>query len=230
MNNNERIIIALDGDYDSSIKLIDSLDKKAAFYKLNSLFISNPSIISYIKEKNAKIFLDLKFHDIPNTVSKHIKAACTLGVDMITVHTFGGMDMMKAAARTAEKTSSELNIKRPLILGVTILTSIDQQILNNELSVKKSLEDEVIFLAENAKKAGLDGIVCSPKEVSIIKKRFGKDFITVTPGIRPKWAQKNDQKRVATPEEALKDGADYLVIGRAITNANDPVYAFERLF
>ncbi len=178
-----------------------------------------------INKAGAKVFLDLKFHDIPNTVKGAAESATKLGVYVFTIHTSGGYEMMKAAADAARETSIKLGIKKPFVLGVTVLTSIDQQVLKKEMGVKKSLKEQVVYLAKLAKSAGLDGVVASPQEIREIRVSCGEDFIILTPGIRPKSRFLDDQKRVMTPKQALKQGADFLVIGRPIRNAKNPVEA-----
>ncbi len=176
-----------------------------------------------------KVFLDLKFHDIPNTVSRSALAAAKLGVFMFNIHTLGGFEMMKQAAQTLSRFSLENNMERPRIIGVTILTSISREALRDELSITAPMNTQVKHLAGLAQRAGLDGVVASPEDGEIIRARFGKGFIIVTPGIRPSWAEMDDQKRTLTPREAVRRGADYIVIGRAITSQPDPVGALKRI-
>ena len=167
------------------------------------------------------IFLDLKFHDIPNTVSGAIKATAGIDTFMITIHTQGGMAMMKAAADAADYVSQATGKGRPLIVGVTVLTSLDQNDIAS-MGVSSKVEDQVKRLADLAKTSGLDGVVCSPMEIAMLRKHCGNDFVIVTPGIRPAGSDAGDQKRIMTPKEAIDAGADYLVIGRPITAASDP--------
>jgi len=175
-----------------------------------------PKALDLAKDVGGRIFLDLKFHDIPNTVAKAVKAACGLGVDYLTIHTQGGADMMKAAAEAAAGAA-----RRPKILGVTLLTSIDRKMLNDELSVPMETGQYVLHLARKAVEAGIDGLVCSAADLETVKPSLPDGFEVVTPGIRPAGADVNDQKRVATPEWAIKNGATLLVIGRPITGAAD---------
>ena len=180
------------------------------------------------KASELPIFLDLKFHDIPNTVASAVRAVCQLGVYMINVHAAGGHAMMEAAVKAADDTVHELAVPKPLIIGVTVLTSMDAGDLN-ETGVPGSPADHVLRLATLAKVSGLDGVVCSPHEAAVLKRELGAGFKLVTPGVRPASAAANDQKRVMTPEEALTAGADFLVIGRPITAAADPAAAAARI-
>lgn len=221
MNIKDKIIVALDTDIKTAIEIIEELKDSVGFYKINSLYISNPEIIDIIKKNNAKIFLDLKFHDIPNTISNYIVSAVKKGVDIITIHCSGGTEMMKAASIAAKETAEKFKLKKPLILGITLLTSIDKNILNNELNIENSINEQVVHFAKLAENCNLDGIVCSPKEIELIRKNCKKEFIILTPGIRPKWSCSNDQKRVSTPNDAIKKGANYLVIGRPITKSKN---------
>ncbi len=224
----ERLVLALDVDnFESAEDLVFRLRDYVGIFKVGSqLFTSEGAkIINMINKAGAKVFLDLKFHDIPNTVKGAAESATKLGVYVFTIHTSGGYEMMKAAADAARETSIKLGIKKPFVLGVTVLTSIDQQVLKKEMGVKKSLKEQVVYLAKLAKSAGLDGVVASPQEIREIRVSCGEDFIILTPGIRPKSRFLDDQKRVMTPKQALKQGADFLVIGRPIRNAKNPVEA-----
>ncbi len=174
------------------------------------------------------IFLDLKFHDIPNTVASAVRAVCQLGVYMINVHASGGRAMMEAAVKAADDTVHELAVARPLIIAVTVLTSMDANDLG-ETGVAASPADHVRRLAALTKASGLDGVVCSPQEAAALKSELGAGFKLITPGVRPAWSAANDQKRIMTPEDALSAGADYLVIGRPITAAADPAAAAARI-
>jgi len=174
------------------------------------------------------VFLDLKFHDIPNTVGKAILATADINTFMMTVHTAGGKAMLRAAADTATELAEITGKERPNIVGVTVLTSLDQDDMVS-VGVNDKLHDQVKRLAELAQSAGLDGVVCSPQEIAILRRHCGDDFILVVPGIRPAGADKGDQKRTMTPKEAIEQGADYLVIGRPITGAENPKKAAQAI-
>ena len=228
----ERLVLALDVDnFESAEKLVEKLNNYVGVFKVGSqLFTAEGTkVIKMINKKGGKVFLDLKFHDIPNTVARAAEVATKLGVYIFDVHTSGGYEMMKAAAEASKKISLALGIRKPLILGVTLLTSINQEILEKEIGVKKKLEEQVVHLAKLAKAAGLDGVVASSWEIKEIRKACGEDFVILTPGIRPVGKSSDDQKRVMTPQKAIKLGADFLVIGRPIRNASNPVEATKEI-
>lgn len=174
------------------------------------------------------IFLDLKFHDIPNTIAGAIRATAGIDAFMMTVHIAGGRDMLRAAIDASMEVAATTGKERPLIVGVTVLTSLDQKDLAS-IGVPVGLQDQTLRLADLAQKSGLDGVVCSPQEISLLRKHCGGDFTLVVPGIRPAGSQNGDQKRVLTPKEALQQGADYLVIGRPITGAENPKDAVRQI-
>jgi orotidine-5'-phosphate decarboxylase len=180
------------------------------------------------KASDLPVFLDLKLNDIPNTVAGAVRAVAPLGAFMLTVHTNGGREMMEAAAKAASEAAYEIVKARPLLVGVTVLTSFNNDDLA-ETGVSDTVVDHVRRMAELAKRAGLDGVVCSPREVAMLRSDLGEGFKLVTPGVRPEWASKDDQKRIMTPLEAVSAGADYLVIGRPITAAQDPASAAARI-
>lgn len=226
----EKLIIALDvSDAKQALSIVDMLGDYADVFKVGfELFVSaGPKVVEDIHNKGKRVFLDLKFHDIPNTVTKAALAAARLGVYMFNVHTSGGLDMMKRCRDSVAELCLKENIQRPKIIGVTVLTSLDNEVLKNELSVSHGIKTHVKHLALLAQKAGLDGVVASPHEISMIKQHCSKGFIVVTPGIRPSWVPPDDQKRTATPKEALKNGADYIVMGRGILKQEDPIKALE---
>ena len=228
----ERLVLALDVDnFESAEKLVEKLNNYVGVFKVGSqLFTAEGTkVIKMINKKGGKVFLDLKFHDIPNTVARAAEVATKLGVYIFDVHTSGGYEMMKAAAEASKKISLALGVRKPLILGVTLLTSINQEILEKEIGVKNKLEEQVVHLAKLAKAAGLDGVVASPWEIKEIRKACGEDFVILTPGIRPVGKSSDDQKRVMTPQKAIKLGADFLVIGRPIRNASNPVEATKEI-
>lgn len=228
----ERLVLALDVDnFKKAEELVGKLSDYVGVFKIgNQLFSAEgPKIINMINDRGSKVFLDLKFHDIPNTVARAAEVAAKLGVYIFNVHTSGGYEMMRAAAEASEKISLALGVRKPLILGVTLLTSINQEILEKEIGIKKRIEKQVVHLAKLAKTAGLDGVVASSWEIKEIRKACGENFVILTPGIRPAGKSSDDQKRVMTPREAIKLGADFLVIGRPIRNASNPVEAAKEI-
>ncbi len=232
MDPKDRIILTLDiADRNEALDIVDKFKEHINIFKVGSeLFTSaGPKIIEEIHSNGKKVFLDLKFHDIPNTVSRSANVVAGLGVFMFNIHTLGGLEMMKQAAQELVNTCLKKNIERPRLIGVTILTSIDQAILRNEIGIGQSLKTQVKHLASLALKAGLDGVVASPQDIETIKSLCVPGFFTVTPGIRPSWTPADDQKRTMTPKEALKAGADYLVIGRAVMSQPNPIIALERI-
>lgn len=219
----DRLIVALDFPSQAkALALVSVLSGSVSTYKigLQLYTVAGPAIVQAVAATGAKIFLDLKLHDIPNTVAKAVAAAGELGVQMLTVHLSGGGTMLKAAvAAKAPKLS---------LLGVTVLTSATQETLG-EIGVTASLENQVLRLAELGKNSGIDGLITSPQEVGLLREKLGPEITLVTPGVRPSWAAADDQKRFTTPRNALGSGADYLVIGRPITAAEDPRAAVERV-
>ncbi len=223
MNKDDRVIIACDySNKEDLYALIETLDTKD-----NNLFLKigmelyykyGNSIIKELKEKGYKIFLDLKLHDIPNTVAKAIRNVCELNVDFITIHAQGGIQMMKAA----QDAKNEVN-PSTILLAVTVLTSLDDKALTDELLISETASNTVKKYISNAKEAGIEGIVCSPYEATLVSKQ---GLVSVTPGIRLPGGDKGDQKRVATPEFAREQKADYIVVGRSITGAEDKTVAY----
>jgi orotidine-5'-phosphate decarboxylase len=226
----EKLILALDvADYNHAIDLVERFGEYIGIFKVGpELFLSSGiKIIEDINKKGKKVFLDLKFHDIPNTVSKAAVIATKMGIYMFNVHTSGGLDMMKKCKDSVAELCHKENLNRPKILGVTVLTSISREILKAEVGIQLSLKTHVKNLASLAQKAGLDGVIASAKEASMIRELCGKGFLIVTPGIRPSWTPPDDQKRTMTPKEAIREGADYLVIGRGVLQHEDPLKALE---
>ncbi len=227
--NNEKIIIPLDvSSAGEATALVKMLKDHVGAFKIGLEVLNNCGfeIFDAVKEAGAdKIFYDCKFLDIPNTVAGASRGAAAQKVWMFNVHALGGKKMMEAAKLAAREQADKLGVEPPLVIAVTILTSIDKQMLNNELGIPGEPAQEVVHLAETAREAGLDGVVASPMEITGIRKACGKDFLIVTPGVRPAGSETGDQKRVMTPGEAVKAGADYLVIGRPVTKAADPVKA-----
>lgn len=228
----ERLVLALDvSNFKKAEELVDKLTDYVGVFKIgNQLFTAEGTkVIKMVQEKGGKVFLDLKFHDIPNTVARAAEVVSKLGVYIFDIHTSGGYEMMKAAVEASKKLSFALGISKPLILGVTLLTSINQEILEKEIGIKKSLEEQVVHLAKLAEAAGLDGVVASPWEIKALRAACGEGFVILTPGIRPAGKSDDDQKRIMTPQEAIKLGADFIVIGRPITNATNPVKASQEI-
>lgn len=207
-------------------KTLKQLDGQAVYYKVGlELFISHGwKVVELVKKTGARVFLDLKLHDIPNTVAKSVATACRHEIDILNVHALGGFEMMQRAGEAFQKNAVN---KKAELIAVTILTSHDQKVLDKELRIERPIPSQVVHLARLAEKAGLSGVVASPLEVKLIRKAVEKKFRVVTPGVRPLTADLNDQKRVYTPAQAICEGADYLVIGRPITQAKDPSKAFE---
>ena len=209
--------------------LLERLDGVLTGCKIGTqLFTAaGPAAVELARKRGFRVFLDLKFHDIPNTVAGAVREATRLGVFMLDVHASGGLAMMRQAAETATKAAQELSTPRPICLGVTVLTSLDRQSLQAEVGVGQTVEDHVLHLARLAREAGLDGCVASPLEIRPLRQAFGPRWTIVTPGIRPadRGPDTQDQLRTGTPRAALEAGADYLVIGRPITAAPDPAIA-----
>lgn len=211
---------------------MDQLNGISCWFKVGmELFYSEgPHMVQALKAKGHSVFVDLKLHDIPNTVKRASASLTRLGVDMFNVHAAGGLDMMKAAKEGVEEASTETSSSsKPFIIAVTQLTSTNQMMLNEQIGIPGKVEDAVLHYAKLSKKAGLDGVVSSAQEVEAIKKVCGNDYITVTPGIRPRWSEKKDQVRVVTPKEAVQRGSDFLVIGRPVTQAESPARALIRI-
>ena len=221
------VIIAC--DFSSAAKTFEFLDKftgRKPFVKIGMelFYAEGPEIVKEIKKRGHKIFLDLKLHDIPNTVKKAMNVLSNLDVDLCNLHAGGTVRMMEAALEGLTRPDGT----RPLLIAVTQLTSTDQESMENDLLIKEPIDKVVMHYAANAKKAGLDGVVCSPLEAGKVHDICGKEFLTVTPGVRFADGDVGDQKRVMTPAEAKKIGSDYIVVGRPITAAEDPVAAYER--
>ncbi len=230
MAGSEKLILALDV-YDSgyALQLVDKFRPYVGIFKVGlELFTAGgPSMVDEIRKRGGKVFLDLKFHDIPTTVAKAGVAAARMGVFMFNVHASGGLDMMKRCREDVVNTCLRENIDRPRILGVTVLTSMSREVLRDEVGIQHSLNTHVRHLSGLALKAGLDGVVASGREAAMIRGHCGRGFLIVTPGIRTSWTPVDDQMRTMTPREALREGADYLVMGRAILNQPDPIKAVE---
>lgn len=216
------LIVALDVEnLKKAETLIQKLGPSVDFYKIGmKLFTRHgPDVLKLLRQKRKKIFLDLKFHDIPNTVAEACREATRHRVQMMTLHTSGGKEMMAAAVRAVRSEARRVKIPRPWVMGVTVLTSMDSL---KELGIPRGVPEQVRHLARLAKASGLDGVICSPREIASVRKGLGKNFKIVTPGIRPAGAARGDQKRVMTPSQAFANGADALVVGRPIIQSRDP--------
>jgi orotidine-5'-phosphate decarboxylase len=230
MDARDRLIVALDVEsLAEAERLLDRLQGLATRFKIGSqLFTAaGPPAVELVQKRGAEVFLDLKFHDIPNTVAGAAREATRMGVLMFNVHASGGRAMMKAAAESAATTARETGGRRPIVLAVTVLTSLDRDALSRELSVAASVEGHVLHLAGMAAEAGLDGCVASPNEIAALRTDRGANWVIVTPGVRPAGSDSGDQSRIATPRAAVQAGARYLVVGRPITAASDPARAAE---
>ncbi len=218
-------------DFSSADAVFDFLDKfeneeRKPFVKIGMelYYAEGPAIVREIKKRGHKIFLDLKLHDIPNTVKKAMSVLSSLDVDMTNLHAAGTVEMMKAALEGLTKEDGT----RPILIAVTQLTSTSEERMQKELLINASINDTIVKYAQNTKEAGLDGVVCSPLEAGMVKDACGKGFITVTPGVRFADGDKGDQVRITTPARAKEIGSDYIVVGRPITQADDPVAAYRR--
>jgi orotidine-5'-phosphate decarboxylase len=224
-------IIALDvPSTEKALALVGELGGACHFYKIgNELFTSvGPEVVRRVRERGADVFLDLKLHDIPNTVAGGIRAVVELAPTYITIHSSGGHEMLKAAAGEAANMAAKLTVPRPKLLGVTVLTSLDRSDLE-ATGVNADPSEQVLRLADLARKSGLDGVICSPLEIAALRKQCGDDFVLMVPGIRPAGSAANDQKRAMTPRQAVDLGASHLVVGRPIYQAPDPRAAAEAI-
>ena len=228
-NPNEKIIIALDGmDKNDVFDLLEKIPEVIWVKVGLELFVSEgPDILSILRDKGKKIFLDLKFHDIPTTVARACFASSQTGAELISLHTCAGMKALKMAKEAADEGAAKVNLMPPKLLGITILTSWTEASFVSDLLIDQAIGNRVKHLAELASIAGLDGCVCSPREVKFLRQIYPETFELVTPGIRSLGSDVNDQSRVSDASEALKMGASKLVIGRAITQSNDPAYMFK---
>ena len=219
------IIVALDLDQKSALELANKIDPQDCKVKVGSqLFTtSGPKVIKELKNLGFEIFLDLKFHDIPNTVRKAVETAIEMGVWMLNVHSLGGKEMLKAAYEAKETASI-----KPILIGVTMLTSLDNKSIK-QVGLQLNIEDQVLLLTDLCKEEGLDGVVCSPNELVLLRENVNKDFLLVTPGIRSLKVENEDQKRTSTVSEAIEKGADYVVIGREITTDTDPYKKIQKI-
>jgi orotidine-5'-phosphate decarboxylase len=231
MSVTERIIVPLDvATEKAAIALIDQLPQ-VTFWKVGlELFVSSgPGILATLKNRQKRIFLDLKFHDIPNTVAGACREAARYGVDLLTIHATAGRDALKAARAAVQEGAAFAGVAPPKVIAITLLTSISPRQLAFDLKIPLELPDYALQMALLAQETGLDGAVCSPQEVEQLRLLCGDDFLLVCPGVRPDWAVAGDQVRSLTPVQAILAGADYLVIGRPITAASDPELAWKRI-
>jgi orotidine-5'-phosphate decarboxylase len=227
----DRVIVPLDvASETQAIALLDQLPK-VTFWKVGlELFVSSgPTLLSELKARQKQIFLDLKFHDIPNTMAGACRAAARYGVDLLTVHATAGKAALMAAQAAALEGATEAQVAPPNLLVITVLTSLSAKTLAFDLKIPLELPEYALHMALLGQESGIAGAVCSPQEVSQLRQVCGSDYVLVCPGVRPTWAVSADQQRTMTPAEALKAGADYLVIGRPITAASDPAAAFDRI-
>ncbi len=230
-NLSDRIIVPLDVSSEAAaIALVDRLPQ-VSFWKVGlELFVSSgPGILTALKQRQKRIFLDLKLHDIPNTMAGACRAAAHYGVDLLTVHATAGQAALKAAQAAALEGAADAGLAPPSLIAVTLLTSLNSRALAFELKVPLELPEFALQMALLAQKSGLPGVVCSPQEIESLRRTCGDQFLLVCPGVRPTWSEIGDQKRVLTPAQAFRAGADYLVIGRPITAAADPAAAFDRI-
>ena len=221
------VIIALDfKDGETALSFLDKFTEEKPFVKIGMelFYAAGPSIVKEIKARGHNVFLDLKLHDIPNTVKGGMRSLSGLGADIVNVHAAGTIDMMKAALEGVVREDGT----RPLVIAVTQLTSTSEERMQKELLINAGINETIVHYAKNAKEAGLDGIVCSPLEAGMVKEAVGKEFLTVTPGVRFADGDVGDQVRVTTPAKAKEIGTDYIVVGRPITKAEDPVAAYRR--
>ena len=232
----DRLIVALDTSSEEELLgLIKKLSNKVGYFKVGLELFScmGPKIIDIIKDNGNKVFFDGKFLDIPNTVSKAVANIVKHKADMLNVYMSGGANMLQEAKKSLIETAKINNLPAPKLLGVTVLTSMTSDVLVNDLKIQTQLNDYVLHLAILGIKNGLDGIICSANEAKLIRDRIKhetkNDFLIVTPGIRPLWAKSNDQKRIATPEDAIKNGVTHIVVGRPITDAKDPLDATKKI-
>ncbi len=232
LSQTERLIVALDvGSTQEAMKLVNQLKPLGVTFKIGMelYFRGGIAIVHAIQQKECFTFLDLKLHDIPNTVRRSSEVLASQGVNFFNIHATGGPEMMKAAVEGAKAGAAKANVSEPMLIAVTLLTSMSETVLHEAMKVHGSLQDYVVYLAEMAQESGLDGVVCSAQEAELIRKACGPGFVLVTPGIRPESAlaniKKEDQARVLTPAEAIKKGSNFLVVGRPITQADDPAAA-----
>lgn len=226
----DRVIIALDCEADKALSIAYQLAGEASWVKIGMTlyYAYGADLIKMLKRRGYKVFLDLKFHDIPHQVEGAARSAAAAGADMITMQTVGGVPMMQAAQRGAVEGAAEMGSEVPITLGITVLTSMDDATLAN-IGVVRPMQEQVLVLAGLSQEAGISGVVASPVEAKALREKLGDSAYIVCPGVRPKGAEKGDQSRVATPRQAFDNGASHIVIGRPITDAPDPVASFHQI-
>ncbi|MYF98035.1 orotidine-5'-phosphate decarboxylase [Candidatus Poribacteria bacterium] len=227
-----KLIVALDTDDGEDIDwLSGTLMDMVSWFKIGfqAFNVLGTDSFPWLRGRGHQIFLDLKFHDIPNTVARDVGTMAKHGANMINMHASGGFEMMQAARFSADDAAYKARIPNPILLGVTILTSMNETGFKSNFASERQLTEQVVYLAKQAKDAGLNGVVASPLEIEPIRKACGDNFLIVTPGIRPKWADPGDQRRITTPAEAIDRGADFIVVGRPIIEAEDPLEATEKI-
>ncbi|RKU17444.1 orotidine-5'-phosphate decarboxylase [Candidatus Poribacteria bacterium] len=228
----DRLIVALDTDDGEKIDALSgTLMDTVGWFKMGFQAFSTLGMEAFphFERNGHKVFVDLKFHDIPNTVARDVGMMTKRGAHMINMHASGGFEMMQAARESAENAAAENSIPMPILLGVTVLTSIDEDGFQQNFGSERGLTKQVVYLAQLAQEAGLSGVVASPLEIEPIRKACSDDFVIVTPGIRPAWVSAGDQRRITTPAEAINRGANYIVVGRPIIEAEDPLAAAEMI-
>ena len=234
LKNNAKVMVAMDVDSrEKALILADQLQGSGCWLKVGMELYNatGASIIQELKNKGFSIFLDLKLHDIPNTVERAVRVLAGYGADMLTIHCSGGYEMMARAVKATYEVSEQRNTaQRMKIVGITVLTSLNEESLQKDLGIGRTLQDQVVSLAQLGQRAGIDGVVASAQESGILRETLGPEFLVITPGIRPRGSETHDQARVLTPQEALAAGSSYLVVGRPITQAADPRQALERLW
>lgn len=226
----ERVIIALDCEADKALSIAYQLAGEATWVKVGMTlyYAYGTDLVRMLKARGYKVFLDLKFHDIPHQVEGAARSAASTGADMLTMHTVGGRDMMEAAQRGAVQGAAEAGSATPATLGITVLTSMSQENLH-QVGIERPVESQVLAMARLASESGISGVVASPREAASLRELLGPDAYIVTPGVRPAGSAMGDQTRVATPKDAFDAGASHIVVGRPITDAPDPIAAFRRI-
>lgn len=221
----DKLIVALDvPSRQQALHFVDILRDEVGCFKIGMQLYNSegPDIVRDIQTLGGRVFVDLKFHDIPNTVAQTTKIITQRQAYMFSLHASGGFNMMQVCAQAAQEAAIEYHVPKPMALAVTVLTSMSQKVFEEEMGIQKPIVEQVVYWAQLAQKAGVDGVVASPQEITAIRQAVGDDFAIVTPGVRPLWAASNDQERIMTPKEAIEKGATHLVVGRPITTHRNP--------